>query len=219
MPEINTTTNEELKVRIVTDSENCTFVANPDDTIYDVCSHADVIGFLGQNADGITIENADDALEHLVSLNGNTIPVELRPFVIKTPVSPDMTIAFDIDTNNFAGEQTATEEAADGATDGAAAPEAAPAEPQVREGVVHVETNGGMQETTVPIKVGITTVYEVIFTDKVRKKSGMTDAQLSAAGVLYNEVGLPDNLVKTQTLQDGDRITLTARSPYNKYLG
>lgn len=216
MPEINTTTNEELKVRIVTDSENCTFVANPDDTIYDVCSHADVIGFLGQNADGITIENADDALEHLVSLNGNTIPVELRPFVIKTPVSPDMTIAFDIDTNNFAGEQTATEEAADGA---AAAPEAAPAEPQVREGVVHVETNGGMQETTVPIKVGITTVYEVIFTDKVRKKSGMTDAQLSAAGVLYNEVGLPDNLVKTQTLQDGDRITLTARSPYNKYLG
>lgn len=218
MPEINTTTNEELKVRIVTDSENCTFVANPEDTLYDICSHADVISFLGQNAEGVTIENADDALEHLVSLNGNTIPVELRPFVIKTPVSPDMTIAFDIDTNNFTGDQDAPkQEAADG--DAPADAEAAPEQPQVREGVVHVETNGGMQDTIVPIKVGITTVYEAIFTDKVRLKSGMTDAQLSAAGVLYNAVGLPDNLIKTQTLQDGDRITLTARSPYNKYLG
>ena len=93
--------------------------------------------------------------------------------------------------------------------------EGAEVEDDAQGGTCVVATSGGMQETEVTITEGMT-AHDAIYSEAVRLRSGMTDAQLSASNFTINGEPVAANLLGTKLVRNGDRIVLSPHAACTK---
>lgn len=170
-----------------------TFAAADDDTLRDILSHQDVVDFFDA-------EDGDEVIENLSGMNDAMVAEGQRGMIVRSV--PDDGDVFEIDLDS-------DQEAAEEGTDAADADTAVP-------GIVTVITGGGMQSTNIPIIVGRTTVREAIYSDTVRARSGMSDAQLSNCTVTINQNTVNPSVLDSRTLSAGDVIALNPRTASTK---
>lgn len=179
-------------MEVIINSINATrnFNFNEGTTLEELTRHDSVQEFFG--AEPAEIQ------ESLTEIDGAAISDAVKPYIISAALRDGMTLDFDLESE----ESDEAEEHNDASN--------------TEDGVVTVYTSGGLQNTIVQIKVGVTTAREAIYCDTVRARSGMTDTQLSNCVVTLNDEELTPALVNTKTLASGDVITLTARSASTK---
>jgi putative ubiquitin-RnfH superfamily antitoxin RatB of RatAB toxin-antitoxin module len=82
-------------------------------------------------------------------------------------------------------------------------------------GTCVVATSGGMQETEVTITEGMT-VRDAVYSEAVRTRSGMTDAQLSASNFTINGETIAAANLGSRQVRNGDRIVLSPHAACTK---
>ena len=82
-------------------------------------------------------------------------------------------------------------------------------------GTCIVATSGGMQETEVQITPGMT-AHDAIYSEAVRLRSGMTDAQLSASTFSINGEVVAAAALTNRRINNGDRIVLSPHAASTK---
>ena len=160
------------------------------------------------------IYESNDIAEELYTMNGNAIPAFLRSTVISSLVEDGATYGFDLDAVGSYDEDEDDEDEGEDEEVGATVPEAIAN--MGRRGVVTVETSAGLQSTNIAITIGETTVHEAIYTDAVKARSGMTDAQLSSCIIVLNEDEISQDESHDKTLTGGDVICLNNRAVSTK---
>lgn len=172
-------------MEVIIKSQNATrnFNFNEGTTLEQLINHDSVQEFFGAEPSEIK--------ESLTEIDGAAISDAVKPYIISAALRDGMTVTFDLES-----EESDAPEAAESASE---------------DGVVTVYTSGGMQNSIVQIKVGVTTVRDAVYNDTVRARSGMTDTQLSNCVVTLNDEELTPAMVNTKTLSSGDIIILTAR--------
>ena len=83
-------------------------------------------------------------------------------------------------------------------------------------GVCSVLIGGGLQSVNLEIELGRTTVQDVIHNDRVRARSGMTDAQLSSCSVFINNVEITANAIPQRLVNNNETIVLSPRAAHTK---
>jgi len=86
---------------------------------------------------------------------------------------------------------------------------------EVQGGTCVVATSGGMQETEVTITEGMT-VRDAVYSEAVRARSGMTDAQLSASNFAINGEQIAAANLGSRQVRNGDRIVLSPHAACTK---
>lgn len=165
-------------------------------TIRDVCADPAVLAFFG-------VEQASQVADAIDELNGNEITDGIRSLILDSAVQDDMTVSVDL-------EADAEPEADEGAQNGEAAPQ------NGGYGVCSVLIGGGLQSVNLEIELGRTTVQDVIHNDRVRARSGMTDAQLSSCSVFINNVEITANAIPQRLVNNNETIVLSPRAAHTK---
>lgn len=165
-------------------------------TIRDVCADPAVLAFFG-------VEQASQVADAIDELNGNEITDGIRSLILDSAVQDDMTVSVDLE----ADEET---EAAEDTQNGEAAPQ------NGGYGVCSVLIGGGLQSVNLEIELGRTTVQDVIHNDRVRARSGMTDAQLSSCSVFINNVEITANAIPQRLVNNNETIVLSPRAAHTK---
>jgi hypothetical protein len=165
-------------------------------TIRDVCSDHAVLAFFG-------VEQASQVADAIDELNGNEITDGIRSLILDSAVQDDMTVSVDLEADE---EPEADEDTQNG--------EAAPQNGGY--GVCSVLIGGGLQSVNLEIELGRTTVQDVIHNDRVRARSGMTDAQLSSCSVFINNVEITANAIPQRLVNNNETIVLSPRAAHTK---
>lgn len=165
-------------------------------TIRDVCADPAVLAFFG-------VEQASQVADAIDELNGNEITDGIRSLILDSAVQDDMTVSVDLDADE-------EPEADEGAQNGEAAPQ------NGGYGVCSVLIGGGLQSVNLEIELGRTTVQDVIHNDRVRARSGMTDAQLSSCSVFINNVEITANAIPQRLVNNNETIVLSPRAAHTK---
>ena len=165
-----------------------TFVASEDETLRSVLTHDDVKAFFDTDAEEI--------LDSLNSYNG-------------TAVSNDRIAAIFLDAQVEDGDQVEIDlEGEESETDGDG--------PEDEEGgIATVFSNGGIQQTEIHITPGMT-ISDAIYSEAVRQRAGMTDAQLSNNKVYVNNEEVPACRLTERKVKNGDEIVLSPRAAHEK---
>lgn len=164
-----------------------TFIASEDETLRAVLQHEDVLRFFDEETPELIIESFE-------AYNGTDMSNDVvRNAMLNAVVNDGDTIEIglegvDEDTNDADDEQG---------------------------GTCVVATSGGMQETEVTITEGMT-AHDAIYSEAVRLRSGMTDAQLSASNFTINGEPVAANLLGTKLVRNGDRIVLSPHAACTK---
>lgn len=166
-------------------------------TIRDVCADPAVLAFFG-------VEQASQVAEAIDELNGNEITDGIRSLILDSAVQDDMTVSVDLEAN---GEDDDDDDAEQ---NGTAAPQ------NGGYGVCSVLIGGGLQSVNLEIELGRTTVQDVIHNDRVRARSGMTDAQLSSCSVFINNVEITANAIPQRLVNNNETIVLSPRAAHTK---
>lgn len=215
-------------ITLCTVNDKCRiFVAEDNETLTDICGHADVITWLSNNTDGIAIETANDVIEHLSKFEGAVVAENLKQYIITAVPDEGATIEFDLNVNAEWEEEVAKEEQEQaaqndnaqtvGASVGNTGSPHMPNQPlHGTEGVVSVILGGGIHVIPMAIINGQTTVHEVVYSNDVRQRSGMTDTQISNCSVEYNGYKMDERLMRTKVVFDGDKISLIAHVASDK---
>ena len=172
---------------IIINSANAqrTFAAEDDATLNEILDHDDVKAFFDADF--------EDIAENLVGLNDNEITDGIRGMILGA--SPENGAEVDIAMESVEVEDVR----------GNGGEEGTP-------GRVTVNTSGGLQSTVIDITNGVTTLYQAIYNDTVRARSGMNDTQLSSCVVVLNGDAVCAGALETTRLHDNDTITLNARA-------
>jgi hypothetical protein len=165
-------------------------------TIRDVCADPAVLAFFG-------VEQASQVADAIDELNGNEITDGIRSLILDSAVQDDMTVSVDLEADE---EPEADEDTQNG--------EAAPQNGGY--GVCSVLIGGGLQSVNLEIELGRTTVQDVIHNDRVRARSGMTDAQLSSCSVFINNVEITANAIPQRLVNNNETIVLSPRAAHTK---
>ena len=180
-------------------NENLTnFIANEGETFRDVLNHEDVQEWF----DAADKEYGDDILDYITEIDGADVSDNeaVINIMLRATVQDGSSISFD-----FIADTEDDEELDDAINrEGGAAASGA-------SGVVIVSINGGLQTARIDIINGTTTLRDVIFNDTVRARSGMSDAQLREATIMYKgqvKVGCELDSVR---VNDADIIDLSPR--------
>lgn len=165
-------------------------------TIRDVCADPAVLAFFG-------VEQASQVADAIDELNGNEITDGIRSLILDSAVQDDMTVSVDLEADE-------EPEAAEDTQNGEAAPQ------NGGYGVCSVLIGGGLQSVNLEIELGRTTVQDVIHNDRVRARSGMTDAQLSSCSVFINNVEITANAIPQRLVNNNETIVLSPRAAHTK---
>lgn len=173
------------------------FSANSGETFADVLGHQDVLDWFEASPD---YEAGDEITDSIVEINdadveGNEAVIDM---LLRAAVQDGDSITFD-----FEAATAAADEDLDNAINGGNASGA--------EGVVIVSISGGLQTARINITNGVSTIREVLFNDTVRARSGMSDAQLREASVLYKGQLISYNMMDSVRVNDADIIELAPR--------
>lgn len=185
--------NEMIEITIISaDSISRTVRIASNATLEELLSMPQVLDFFG-------MEDSQDLLDALVSMGDTNTESDVIKNMLKTATLIDgVALEFDLEASELDSDDEDEQ-----ATTTNNAPVA---------GIVTVATSNGLQTTTIPIVVGITSLREAIYNDTIRARSGMTDAQLSNCNVVYNGNTISGGaLLDATKLADGDEIVLTAR--------
>lgn len=164
-----------------------TFIASEDETLRAVLQHEDVLRFFDEEA-ALVIDSFE-------FYNGTDMSNDVvRNAMLNAVVNDGDTIEI--------GLEGVDEQDTDGADD-------------EQGGTCVVATSGGMQETEVTITEGMT-AHDAIYSEAVRLRSGMTDAQLSASNFTINGTPVAANLLNTKLVHNGDRIVLSPHAACTK---
>lgn len=166
-------------------------------TIRDVCADPAVLAFFG-------VEQASQVAEAIDELNGNEITDGIRNLILDSAVQEEMTVSVNLEAN---GED---DDADDAEQNGEAAPQ------NGGYGVCSVLIGGGLQSVNLEIELGRTTVQDVIHNDRVRARSGMTDAQLSSCSVFINNIEITANAIPQRLVNNNETIVLSPRAAHTK---
>ena len=165
-------------------------------TIRDVCADPAVLAFFG-------VEQASQVADAIDELNGNEITDGIRSLILDSAVQDDMTVSVDLEADE-------APEADEDTQNGEAAPQ------NGGYGVCSVLIGGGLQSVNLEIELGRTTVQDVIHNDRVRARSGMTDAQLSSCSVFINNVEITANAIPQRLVNNNETIVLSPRAAHTK---
>ena len=166
-------------------------------TIRDVCADPAVLAFFG-------VEQASQVAEAIDELNGNEITDGIRNLILDSAVQEEMTISVNLEADGEDDDADATEQ------NGEAAPQ------NGGYGVCSVLIGGGLQSVNLEIELGRTTVQDVIHNDRVRARSGMTDAQLSSCSVFINNIEITANAIPQRLVNNNETIVLSPRAAHTK---
>ena len=164
-------------------------------TVRDVCADPAVLAFFN-------VEQADAVAEAIDELNGNEITDGIRSIILDSAVQDDMTISIDLEADAEPEDGTDQQDGANNAQTGV--------------GVCSVLIGGGLQSVNLEIELGRTTVQDVIHNDRVRARSGMTDAQLSSCSVFIDNVEITANAIPQRLVNNNDTIVLSPRAAHTK---
>ena len=164
-------------------------------TVRDVCSDPAVLAFFN-------VEQADAVAEAIDELNGNEITDGIRSIILDSAVQDDMTISIDLEADAEPEDGADQQDGANNAQTGV--------------GVCSVLIGGGLQSVNLEIELGRTTVQDVIHNDRVRARSGMTDAQLSSCSVFINNVEITANAIPQRLVNNNETIVLSPRAAHTK---
>lgn len=165
-------------------------------TVRDLCSDPAVLAFFG-------VQDAQTVADNIYEINGSEVGEGLLDIILNSAVQEGMTIEVDLeaedeeDDDNTEGEQTA----------GTA---------QQGTGYCSVIIGGGLQSVNLEIELGRTTIADVIHNDRVRARSGMSDAQLSACTVFVNNEEIPPTTFNTRKVNNGEQLVLSVRAVHTK---
>lgn len=166
-------------------------------TIRDVCADPAVLAFFG-------VEQASQVAEAIDELNGNEITDGIRNLILDSAVQEEMTVSVNLEADGEDDDD-------DGAgQNGEAAPQ------NGGYGICSVLIGGGLQSVNLEIELGRTTVQDVIHNDRVRARSGMTDAQLSSCSVFINNVEITANAIPQRLVNNNETIVLSPRAAHTK---
>lgn len=165
-------------------------------TIRDVCADPAVLAFFG-------VEQASQVADAIDELNGNEITDGIRSLILDSAVQDDMTVSVDLEADEEPEADADTQ-------NGEAAPQ------NGGYGVCSVLIGGGLQSVNLEIELGRTTVQDVIHNDRVRARSGMTDAQLSSCSVFINNVEITANAIPQRLVNNNETIVLSPRAAHTK---
>ena len=180
-------------------NENLTsFIANEGETFQDVLNHQDVQDWF-EAADK---EYGDEIEDYIVEIDGADVEDNstIINIMLRATVQDGSSITFDFIANTEEDEDLNEAINREG---GAAASGAS--------GVVIVSISGGLQTARIDITNGVTTLRDVIFNDTVRARSGMTDAQLREATVLYQGQLKSGAELDCVRVNDADIVELSPR--------
>lgn len=164
-------------------------------TVRDVCADPAVLAFFN-------VEQADAVAEAIDELNGNEITDGIRSIILDSAVQDDMTISIDLEADAEPEDGADQQDGANNAQTGV--------------GVCSVLIGGGLQSVNLEIELGRTTVQDVIHNDRVRARSGMTDAQLSSCSVFIDNVEITANAIPQRLVNNNDTIVLSPRAAHTK---
>ena len=187
-----------ITINLFDSNDNMTaFSANAGETFADVLGHQDVQDWFEASPD---YEPGDDITDSIVEINdadveGNDAVIDM---LLRAAVQDGDSITFD-----FEAATANTDADLNDAINGAGASGA--------EGVVIVSISGGLQTARINITNGVSTIREVLFNDTVRARSGMSDAQLREASVLYKGQLISYNMMDSVRVNDADIIELAPR--------
>ncbi len=201
-----------MKEVIVKSANNVTFnfVAADTDTVKNICEHNSIIELFGEDVD--TIKNA------LAVYAGNPIPAAsaFRDMILASEVTSGLVLEFDLEAERHLTGETHTE-AEEAEEDEGYFYDRVSARPSAGStGIVTVATSGGLQTTNVDIINGITTIKQAISAEKVKARSGMSEAQISSCNILFNGEQVTAEFADSKVLYSGDTICLTARVASSK---
>ena len=180
-------------------NENLTnFIANEGETFRDVLNHEDVQEWF----DAADKEYGDDILDYITEIDGADVSDNeaVINIMLRATVQDGSSISFD-----FIADTEDDEELDDAINrEGGAAASGA-------SGVVIVSINGGLQTARIDIINGTSTLRDVIFNDTVRARSGMSDAQLREATIMYKGQVKGGCELDSVRVNDADIIDLSPR--------
>ena len=173
-----------------------TFAAQSGETFAQVLEHNDVKAWFESSNE---YEPGDDIKEYIIDINGADVAgnADVIELLLRAQVQDDDCISFDFTVESGDAEL-------DQAVNGNGAASGA-------EGVVIVSIAGGLQTARINVTNNVTTVRNVIFSDAVRARSGMSDAQLREATVIYKGRLLSSNDMDSIRVNDADIIELSPR--------
>lgn len=186
-----------ITINLFDSNDNATaFAAQQGETFEQILQHEDVQNWFESSPD---YEDGDDITDYIVDINGAGVEGndDVIALLLRATVQDDDCITFSFEAARAAREAANLDAAANG--DGSA------------EGVAIVSISGGLQTARVNITNGVTTVRQAILTDAVRARSGMSDAQLRDATVIYKGRLLSSNDMDSIRLEDADIIELSPR--------
>ncbi len=186
-----------ITINLFDSNDNATaFAAQQGETFEQILQHEDVQNWFESSPD---YEDGDDITDYIVDINGADVEGndDVIALLLRATVQDDDCITFSFEAARAAREAANLDAAANG--DGSA------------EGVAIVSISGGLQTARVNITNGVTTVRQAILTDAVRARSGMSDAQLRDATVIYKGRLLSSNDMDSIRLEDADIIELSPR--------
>lgn len=172
-----------------------TFAAQSGETFAQVLEHNDVKAWFESSNE---YEPGDDIKEYIIDINGADVAgnADVIELLLRAQVQDDDCISFDFTVDS-------DDEELDNAVNGGEASGA--------EGVVIVSIAGGLQTARINVTNNVTTIRSVIFNDAVRARSGMSDAQLREATVIYKGRLLSNNDMDSIRVADADIIELSPR--------
>ena len=185
-----------ITINLFDSNDNMTaFSANAGETFADVLGHQDVQDWFEASPD---YEAGDSITDCIVEINdadveGNDAVIDM---LLRAAVQDGDSITFD-----FEAPTANTDANLDNAINGTSG----------AEGVVIVSISGDLQTARINITNGVSTIREVLFNDTVRARSGMSDAQLREASVLYKGQLISYNMMDSVRVNDADIIELAPR--------
>lgn len=173
-----------------------TFAAESGETFAQVLQHGDVQAWFESANE---YESGDDIKDYIIDINGADVAgnEDVIDLLLRAQVQDDDCISFDFTVDS-------DDEELDNAVNGNG-------EASGAEGVVIVSIAGGLQTARINVTNNVTTVRGVIFSDAVRARSGMSDAQLREATVIYKGRLLSSNDMDSIRVNDADIIELSPR--------
>ena len=173
-----------------------TFAAESGETFAQVLQHGDVQAWFESSNE---YESGDDIKDYIIDINGADVAgnEDVIDLLLRAQVQDDDCISFDFTVDS-------DDEELDNAVNGNG-------EASGAEGVVIVSIAGGLQTARINVTNNVTTVRGVIFSDAVRARSGMSDAQLREATVIYKGRLLSSNDMDSIRVNDADIIELSPR--------